>query len=228
MSAIGERATAQQNSRVMLRPLGSPLPLSFLALFTGSLLLSAIELHWIPINQTHEAAIAILAFTTPLQAVACLFGFLTRDTVSASGVGVLCGTWATTGLILLTSPPGSVSPGLGTLLVIAAGALLVPGVVAVTSKVVVAAVIGAAAARFAISGAYELTDSAAWKYSAGVAGLVVAAMAAYGAITCELESALGRTLLPMLRHHRGRMAMSGRLADQVADVAQEPGVRQQL
>lgn len=217
-----------QAARVVLRPLGTPLPLGFLALFTGSLLLSALELHWIPVTQAHQIAMATLAFVAPLQATACVFGFLTRDPVCASGMGVLAGTWATTGVVLLTTPPGGTNPGLGVLLAAAAGALLVPTLIAATSKVVAALVIGTAAARFAISGGYELTASPAWQYAAGIAGLVVAAFAGYGAAAFELESALGHTVLPVLRRHRGSRAVSGRLVDQIADIAHEAGVREQL
>jgi hypothetical protein len=52
--------------------------------------------------------------------------FLCRDVVASIGMGVLAGTWATLGVIVLTSAPGTTSPGLGILLVVAAGALLVP------------------------------------------------------------------------------------------------------
>lgn len=220
--------SAAQATRVVLRPIGSTLPMGFLALFAGSLLLSAIQLRWIPLTQCHVVALAVLGFVAPLQAVTSVVGFLARDPVAGTGVGLLGATWATTGIVLLTRPPGSVSPGLGILLVVAAATLLVPAVVAAAGKVLAAIVIGSAAVRFALSGAYQLTSSPAWQHAAGIAGLVVAAVAGYGALAFEVESALGHAVLPVLRHDQGRQAVSGRLADQVADVAHEAGVRKQL
>ena len=220
--------TSLEQARVTLRPLGSPLPLGILALLTASVLLSTLELHWIPTDQAHVIAIAVLALVVPLQALGCVFGLLTRDPVAASGLGFLAGTWAVTSIALLTSHPGTTSPGLGVLLVTAAGAMLVPAGGAATGTALAAVVFVAAAARFAISGIYELTGSSAWQHAAGVAGLVVAGIAVYAATAFELEAALGRAVLPTLRHHQGRRAMSGRLADQVERVAGEPGVRQQL
>jgi succinate-acetate transporter protein len=114
------------------------------------------------------------------------------------------------------------------LLLVAAGALLVPTVAALASKAVAALVIAAAATRFAISGGYELTSAPGWRYAAGVCGLVVAGLALYGAIAAEVDSATHRSLLPLLRPAMGQRAVSGQLADQVATLSREPGVRQQL
>lgn len=217
-----------QAGRIVLRPLGSPLPLGFLALMTGSLVLSALQLRWVPVTQSAAVALAVLLFTVPLQAVACVFGLLARDPVCATGTGVLFGVWAVTGVSLLLSAPGRVSAGLGMLLVVAAAALLLPTATAAAGKVVAAVIFAAAAVRFGFSGAYELTGSPGWQQAAGIAGLVVGVVAAYGAVAFELESAFGRTVLPVLRLGRGRLAMSGRLDDQFAAATREAGVRQQL
>ena len=228
MSTDSSGSDAAGRTRVVVRPVGTPLPLGFLALFTGSVVLAAPELQWVSPAQSHVIAIALLGFVAPLQGLACVFGLLARDPVAASGIGVLAGTWTTTGVSLLASPPGSTSPGLGVLLVVAAGALLLPAGVAATSKGGAGLVIAAAAVRFAISGGYELTGAPGWQHAAGIAGLVVAGLAGYGATAFELESALGHTVLPVLRRQRGRRAVSGRLGDQVADIAHEAGVREQL
>lgn len=214
--------------RVTLRPLGSPLPLGVVALLAASLLLSALELRWIPVGQSHVIALAVLVFVVPLQALGCVFGLLTRDSVAASGLGVLAGTWAATATTLLMSHPGGTSSGLGVLLVTAAGIMLVPAAVAATGVVVAAVVFLAAGVRFAVSGVYELTGAPVWQHAAGIAGLVIAGIAAYAAVALELEAAVGRAVLPVLRHHQGRRAMSGRLSDQVVGVARAPGVRGQL
>lgn len=86
-------------------------------------------------------------------------------------------------------PSGHAQPGLGIILVVAAGALLVPMTVGATGKPLVAVVLGAAAARFALSGDYELTGSLAWQHSSGAAGVVVAGLACYATMAFELDSA---------------------------------------
>lgn len=213
---------------VVLRPISSALPLGFLALFSGSLMLSAVQLRWIPAAQSHTVAIGVLAITVPLQLLGCVFGFLGRDPACGTGMGMLGGTWAAVGVSTLVSPPGRADAGIGVVLVTAAGGLLVPTVVGAAGKVLVAVVMGGAAARFAISGGYELTGSPAWEHSSGLAGVAVAALAGYAAAAFELEGAQGRTVLPIGRWGRGRQAVTGDFADQTADLAHEAGVRHQL
>lgn len=100
-------------TRIVLRPIASPLRQGFFALFVGRLLMSALQLHWVPAAQRHELAIGLLAFTVPLQLIACLYGFVCRDVVATTGVGVLGGTWAALGVTSLTLPPNTTNPGLG-------------------------------------------------------------------------------------------------------------------
>ncbi|MCA1834834.1 MAG: GPR1/FUN34/YaaH family transporter [Actinobacteria bacterium] len=223
-----ESLQEQDATRIVLRPIASPLPLGFLGLVVGSLLISALQLHWVPAAQRHELAIGLLAFTVPVQLIACLYGFLCRDVVASTGLGVLGGTWATLGVSLLTSPSGTTDPGLGIMLVVAAGALLVPATAALTSKVVATLVLVLAAARFAITGGYELTGAAVWQYASGVCGIVVAGVAVYAALAAEVDSATRRSVLPMLRPAHGQRAISGRLPEQVETLGREAGVREQL
>lgn len=137
-----------------------------------------------------------LAFTVPLQLVAAVFGFLTRDPVAATGMGVLAGTWAVAGFATSAVPPGTSSKGLGVLLLVGAAALLVPAAAAST-KLVPAAVIATSALRFAVTGISELSGSGAWRAAAGVVGLLLALLAVYAALALELEGARGQTVLPV-------------------------------
>ena len=201
-------------TRVVLRPVASPLPLGFLALALATVPFAAVQLGWVPPTEGRVAAIGALAATVPLQLLASVFGFLARDVVAATGMGVLAGTWGTVGLVTVTSPPGSVSPGLGVLLVTAGVCMLVPAAAA-GAKLVPATVMTLAALRFAVTGAYHLTGSAGWKSAAGWVGLLLGAVAVYAALALALEATQGRTVLPL-----GRRAP--------AESAGEPGVRPQL
>jgi succinate-acetate transporter protein len=215
-------------TRVVLRPLATPLPLGFLALALATTVFSAVQLGWIPADQGRIAGLTALAATVPLQLLASVFGFLCRDPVAATGMGVLAGTWGVAGLTTLTSRPGAVSAGLGVLLLVGGVAMLVPAAAALPSKVVPAAVMATAATRFAVTGAHELTGSAAWKTAAGWVGIALALLALYAALALELEGTNERTVLPVGRRGAGRAAMSGEGPLDPHGLIEEAGVRPQL
>ena len=215
-------------TQVVLRPLATPLPLGFLGLVLATVTFSALQLGWIPPAEGRVAALTALLATVPLQLLAAVMGFLARDPVAATGMGLLSGTWAVVGYTTFTSAPGAASDGLGVLLVTAGIVMLVPAAAAITSKLVPAAVMALTGARFAVTGVYELTGSAAWKSTAGWVGLVLAAGALYAALALELEGSTGRTVLPVGRRGAGRAAVRGEGPLEAADLAGEAGVRPQL
>jgi succinate-acetate transporter protein len=106
--------------RVMLRPLGNPLPLGFLALAGGTFLVAGLQLEWLQPADGAQVAIILIAFVFPLQLVASVFGFLARDVVAGTGMGLLSGTWLSIGLVTLTGQPGATSDALGLFLLLAA------------------------------------------------------------------------------------------------------------
>jgi uncharacterized protein len=133
----------------MLRPIGNPLPLGFLALAGATLLVSGLQLGWLSESEGRNVALILIAFVFPLQLVTALFGYLGRDVVAGTGMGILCGTWLSVGLVTLTSPAGSTSDALGLFLLLAAVAMLVPASAAASGKLVAVAVLGTTALRFA-------------------------------------------------------------------------------
>src|SRR4051812_4257377 len=96
-------------TRIVLRPIANPLPLGFIALGAGTLLLSALQLGWLEPTEGHDVALLLLAFVAPLQLVACIFEFLARDVVAGSGMGILAGTWLATSLVMRNLAPGATS-----------------------------------------------------------------------------------------------------------------------
>lgn len=209
MNGEGER-------RVFLRPIGNPLPLGFLALAAATLLVSGLQLGWLARSEGKDVALILLAFVFPLQLLTSVLGYLARDVVAGTGMGVLAGTWLSVGLVKLTSAPGATSDTLGLFLLLAAAAMLIPATASVAGKLVPAAVLGTTALRFAATGVYELTASTGWKDLAGLIGVVLCALALYAAAAMALEDASRRTILPLGR--RGR----------AVGVEQEAGVREQL
>ena len=201
---------------MFLRPIGNPLPLGFLGLGGGTLLVSGLQLGWLDPSQGKDVALMLIAFVFPLQLIASLLGYLGRDVVAGTGMGVLAGSWLSVALVTLTSPPGSTSDALGLLLLVSAVGLAIAAFAAAGGKLVATAVLGTAALRFACTGLYELTASSTWEHVAGVVGLVLLAVGVYAALAIALEDTRRETVLPTGRRGLGR------------DVADEPGIRPQL
>jgi uncharacterized protein len=198
-------------SRIMLRPLGNPLPLGFLALAAGTLLISGLQLEWLQPTDGAQVALILIAFVFPLQLVASVLGFLARDVVAGTGMGILCGTWLSIGLVTLTGEPGATSDALGLFLLLAAVAMLVPAGAAATGKLVATAVLTTTALRFASTGLYQLTagEEGRCRHRA----LILCALAVYAALAMALEDAYGRAVLPLGRR---------------TPIESEPGIRDQL
>jgi succinate-acetate transporter protein len=213
---------------VVLRPIGSPLPLGFLALAVGTFVLAGLQLSWIAKTQMHEVGLLLIAFVFPLQALAAIYGFLSRDPVAGTGMALLSGSWLCIGVASATGVPGRTSGALGLLLVASAACLLVPVLAAGSGKVLAAVVMAGAACRFAATGGYQLSGGHTWKVAAGIVGLVLAALAGYGGLAFEIESNRRRTVLPTGRRGLGRASFTSDFAAQVADVHHEAGVREQL
>jgi succinate-acetate transporter protein len=215
-------------ARVQVRPIASPVPIGFLGLAVATTMVAAMNLGWIPAGQGDVVAFALLAFVVPAQAVSSVFGILARDGVFATGMAVLTGTWATFGLVILTSPPGSTSDALGVLLIVSAVAMACAAIGASLSKLVPAVVLAGASLRFLTAAVYQLTGSSAWEAVTGWVGIVLAVVAVYAAFAALLEGAQKRTVLPMGRRQEGRRAVEGGLSEQLVDLTHEPGVRTQL
>jgi succinate-acetate transporter protein len=215
-------------SRIVLRPVGSSLPLGFVALGAASVMLSGIQLGWVPSSEDRQAAVVLLVFVGPLQLLSSVFGFLARDSVGGTGMGLLAGSWFATGSLLLFGAAPTTSRALGLLLLFVAGALLVPMVSASFGKVLAAVVMAGAAGRFVLTGGYELFGGPAWQRASGWWGVALCGLALYGAMAFEVEDTLRATVLPTGRRGAARRALVGSLADEVDHIQHEAGVREQL
>lgn len=225
MPASAETAAA---TRIFLRPLATPLPLGFLGLFFATMLLAGVQLGWVPAGQQKYLAVAILALTVPVQFVACIYGFLVRDLVAGTGMGLLAGSWGALALILLLTPPGSQNAGVAWILVLAGTILTIPSVAAAKTKVLATAVIQMTALRFWVTAVYEWGAPHAWETAAGAVGVALGVLALYASLAFELEDQRRATVLPTFRRRTGVTAMTGGLAQQVDEAHNEAGIRKQL
>jgi succinate-acetate transporter protein len=208
--------TPEVPARVVLRPIASPAALGFLGLAGATLTVAALQLDWVDKAEGSKVALILLGFTVPLQFVASIFGFLARDGVIATGMGVLAGTWLAIALVFHSLQPEETSDALGVFLLAAGTAMLVPAFRALYSKLVPALVLGTAGIRFFVGGIHELTGDSGWAKAAGIVGLFLFAFAVYAALAAELEDVRKVSVLPLGRRGRAK------------DISEPPGVREAL
>jgi uncharacterized protein len=226
VATVGGNPRAQ--TRIMLRPIGTPLPLGLLAVMTAGTLLSLQQLEAFPVTQGRTIAFVLLGFAVPLMVIAAVFAFLARDTIAGTALGLFAGTWLATALTTLNSPPGSTSDALGAFYVCLSLALLVVIAGASLGKLGLALVVIAGATRFLVAGIYELTGDVGVEHAAGVLGFALVATALYAALATEIEDVRGEPKLPLGRRAKARDAIEGPFERQLEGLEHEAGVRQQL
>lgn len=188
-SVVPRRAT-----RVLVRPIASPLPLGLVGLAAATITLSGLQLEWFEAAEASIVAVVLLAFAAPAQFVASVFGFLARDEVAATAMGVLAATWAVTGIVMASNPPGSTSDALGVLLLVSAGAMaIVAAASASLGNVLSTVVLSLVVLRFLSGGIYQLGDDDLWRTVTGVVGVVLGAAAGGAALLLALRDARRHT-----------------------------------
>jgi len=216
-------------TRIVVRPIATPISLGFLGLAAATFVVSGLQLGWISPLQKPFVGLILMSFTALMQLVATVYGFLSRDSVAATGMGVLTGTWFAVGLVYYVSPASATtSGGLGLLLLASGTALLVPVLGALETKVLAAIVLGTAAARFFVTGAYEMSGSSTWKATAGWLGLALFFLAVLAAFAFEIEDTKRKPLAATMRRGKGKKALAGSVQDEVAHVHEEAGARETL
>lgn len=197
MATTSERTSNTPPTRLVLRPVAAPAALGFLALGGASLVLSGLELGWYQPAESTVVGLVVLLFAFPTQLIASIFGFLRRDVVVATAMGLLSVTWLSTGVVKLLSTPDSLSAAHGTLLVFAGVALLVPALTATLGELVPGLVMLLAAVRFVLAGLYELTANQGVHLSAGFVGLVLVLVALYAAVTVVVREVRNNGAIPL-------------------------------
>ncbi|MBV9335556.1 MAG: hypothetical protein JO243_06645 [Solirubrobacterales bacterium] len=227
--AAGRVAADAAMTRVMLRPIGSPLPLGAFTLVPAGLMLAGLQLGWFAPHDAKAIPLLILGFAVPLQLSASLLAFMARDALVGTGFGLFAGVWLAFGLAGLSAGVTVTNPVLGVFFLSCGGlfAMLMSGGFA-GGKAAAGAVILAGSARFIVAGLYELTGSTGLEHAAGIIGLVFVAVAGYVGVATLLEDTAKRSLLPIGRRARARAAIEEGLEAQLAGLETEAGVREQL
>ncbi len=222
-------APAGTVARVMLRPIGSPLPLGAFALVPSGLLLAGSQLGWFSTTDQKMIPLLLLGLAVPLMLVASVLAFLGRDALVGTGFGIFAGTWLAYSLASMSGPPGRVSHAMGVFfLAIAALFIMLSGGGLAGGKAAAGMIIVMASARFLLSGLYELTSSKGVEHASGIVGLVFVAVSGYVGFATLLEDSARRTLLPIGRRGLAKAAFSDGLGAQLDELEHEAGVREQL
>jgi succinate-acetate transporter protein len=225
MSSDGRRHHEQ--TRIMLRPVGSGLPLGFFSFAIGMLLLGCQAIGWIPASEQKDVGMLLIGFVFPLELLATVFAFLARDTLGATTLGLFTTSWLALGWIQHASTPGATSVAVGVYLFGFATAVLLLAVLSTMGKPFFSLLLSVAAARMVLSGAYEVgAGQDIFQISGGFA-IALTALALYGGVALALEDAHQRELLPLFRRGAAAESFEG-LEAQLERLEAEPGVRQQL
>lgn len=224
--SVGSIADSAPRAHIFLRPIGTPVSLGMAGLAIASLVQSGYDLKWIAPGQALKAGLVLLAVPFFLQFAASVLAYLARDGATGTAMGVLSSCWLAIALVHIASGGDRRSGALGLMLLAAGGILLLTALASAPAKLLPAAVFAIEGIRFVLSGVHQLGATHPWAYAAGIAGLVVVALAGYCVLAFDLEGMLQRTVLPTLRRGRGQEALSGTASEAIADVVHEPGVRQ--
>lgn len=222
------RADVEPAVRIVLRPLGSVLPLGFLAFGTGAFLTATLSLGWLAPSEGRDVVELLLVFTVPVQAVAAVLAFLSRDTPGGTTLGIFAATWAAIGILSLGLAPGETSSALGVFLLADSVAIAILAAAALVGNPAFTVLLGISCARFALNGSYELTGSVSVERAAGWVGLALCVVAGYAGIAFLLEDAKHAQVLPMLRHGPSESAIEAGFPEQLESLEHEPGVRANL
>jgi succinate-acetate transporter protein len=214
--------------RIVLRPLGSALPLGFFAFGVGMVVLAGVDIPLFPQTMLHAAAALLLTFVAPLEILAAVFAFLARDGMAGTGLALFAASWATFGVQDLLARPGATSPVLGLYLITFAVVVVLLGIVAVRGQPLLALVLLTSAVRTALAGSYEVGAPKPLFTAAGILALVITLLAFYGAVAFLLEDTAHRTLLPLGRRGQARTSLHGDLDAQLSGLDAEAGVRRSL
>jgi succinate-acetate transporter protein len=212
-------------TRIVLRPIGSPLPLGFFTVAIDNVLVSALQ--WGLLPAADRRAVALIVFPAfVVQVIVGVFALGARDSIAGTLMLSFATTWLVDTLIFYVNPPGAAA-ALGIFYVVFA-VFVALMLVSALLKRALAAVLAVAMPRFLIAGVADLTGSQVLAQAGAVLGFLLAAVALYTAFALLLEDSRGREVLPIGRLGAARHATHGSLAVQLRDIERQAGVRRTL
>jgi succinate-acetate transporter protein len=221
----GTDVKPEAHTRIVLRPIGSALPLGFYAFAVGMALIGSEALGFLPASDRRAEALVLLGFVTPLELLATVLAFLARDTLGGTTLGLFGASWLTLGLTTLAAPDAADT--LAVFLFAFSAVVVLLAILSARAKPFFTVLLGLAASRQVLAGVGEIADRPGVVDAAGVVAFVLAVVALYGGTALALEDALQREGLPLFRRGAAEAAFQG-YPEQLARLGAESGVRQQL
>jgi hypothetical protein len=231
MPGRGSKAEAvrpEDITRVMIRPIGSVLPLGLLVFAIGSFVTASFAIGWIPVAQGRIVFELLLLFVVPTQGIAVIFVFLARDTAGGTTLGVFAATWGAVGTIGMSLKPGETSSALGVFLLADCVVIFILGLASLLGNPAFTVLLLIGCGRFATNGIYELTGSTGFERVSGWVGIALSLFAAYAGLAFLLEDASHEPVLPFVREGHSRESLAADLTENLQRVESEPGVRTRL
>jgi succinate-acetate transporter protein len=212
-------------TRIVLRPIGSPLPLGYFTVAIDNVLVSVLQ--WGVLPATDRRAIALIVLPAFIvQAIVGIIAIGARDSIAGTLMLSFATTWLVDALVLYIYPPGAAA-ALGIFYIVFA-AFVALMLASALLKRALAAVLAVAVPRFLIAGIAELTGNHALSQVGAALGFLLAAAAMYTAFALLMEDTRGREVLPIGRLGAARQATHGSLAVELRDIERSPGVRRTL
>jgi uncharacterized protein len=212
-------------TRIVLRPIGSPMPLGFFTVAIDSVLVSALQ--WGLLPAVDRQAVALIVFPAfVVQVIVGIFAFYGRDSIAATLMMSFATTLLVDALLFYANPPGATG-ALGIFFVVF-GVFAAFMLASALPKRALAAVLVVAVPRFLIAGIADIVGSQALAQAGAVLGFLLAAVALYTAFALLMEDSRGSEVLPIGRLAMARHATHGNLAMQLRDIERQAGVRRTL
>ncbi|HWD01328.1 MAG TPA: GPR1/FUN34/YaaH family transporter [Amycolatopsis sp.] len=213
---------------VTVRPYASPLPLGFFCFGVGMALLGGIGFGLVDGDDVRTAGVLLAGFVFPLEFLAAIGAFLTRDTGAAAALGLFSTSWLGLGAVHIIAPQQHSSIALGFYLGAFTLALVPLIVVAFLGKRLLGIVLTVSAIRSALSAASQFGAPEVVQRASGWVAFVIFALALYAGTAFLLEDVRQRTTLPILRRAGARQALEADRPRRNARLPREAGVRDQL
>lgn len=212
-------------TRIVLRPIGSPLPLGFFTVAIDSTLVSALQ--WGILSPADRQAVALIVFPAfVVQLVVAVLAFMGRDSIAGTLMLSFATTWLVDALVFYRNPPGA-RAALGIFLVVFAVFAVFMLYVAFPKRAM-AAVLMVTVPRFLVAGIAEISGSDSLAKVAAVLGFLLTAVSLYTAFALLLEDTRGEEILPIGRSGPAYHAVHGNLALQLRNLERQAGVRRTL
>ena len=212
-------------TRIVLRPIGSPLPLGFFTVAIDNVVVSTLQ--WGVLPAADQRAVALIVFPAfVVQVIVGIFALGARDSIAGTLMLSFATTWLVDALVFYVDPSGA-GAALGVFYIVFAVFVSLMLTSALLKRAL-AAVLAVAFPRFLIAGIAELSGSQVLAQVGAVLGFLLGAVALYTAFALLMEDSRGREVLPIGRLGAARQATHGTLADELRDIERQPGVRRTL